>query len=100
MPPTAEASRIRLSAPMSENDGVYAFVRSAGRAGSRRSLPALKRPPGSTSRLYAAKGASSSSVRYSSLVMPMPCSPEITPSSERASAMIRATAAVASDSIP
>ena len=32
-------------------DGVYAFVRSAGSAASRSSLPALKRPFGSTRRL-------------------------------------------------
>ena len=57
---------------------------------------ALNRPCGSTLALYAANGASSSAVRYSSLVMPMPCSPEMTPPRLRASAMIRATAAFAS----
>ena len=80
---------------MSEKLGVYAAARSA----PGRSLPALNLPWGSILALYAAKGASSSAVRYSSLVMPIPCSPEMTPPSARASAMIRATAAFASRNI-
>src|SRR6185295_4270134 len=60
MLPTSDASRIRLSWPISEKLGVYALTRSA----PRRSLPALKQPAGSTRALYAANGASSSSVRY------------------------------------
>ena len=39
-----------------------------------------------------ARGCNSASVKNSSLVMPMPCSPEITPSKERANAMMRLTA--------
>ncbi len=81
--------------PISPKLGVYALRRSA--PGS--SLPLLKRPSGSTVRLYWRNDAVSSSVRNSSLVMPMPCSPEITPSRSRATCMMRATAAFARCSI-
>ena len=57
----------------------------AGRRGSdasRSSLPLLKRPSRVDALLVGAEvGRSPASVRNSSLVMPMPCSPEITPSS-------------------
>ena len=43
IPPISEASRIRLSWPISEKLGVYALARSA----PSRSLPALNRPAGS-----------------------------------------------------
>ena len=42
--------------------------------------------------LYERKSLSSASDKNSNFVMPMPCSPEITPFNERAKAMMRATA--------
>ena len=63
-------------------------------------LARLKRPAGiDPAACTSTNGASSSAVRYSSLVMPMPCSPEMTPPRRRASAMMRATAALACCSI-
>ena len=86
-----------------EDQALVADQREARRVGvatGRRpasSLPRLKRPSRIDAALVRRRTARARRrSRYSSLVMPMPCSPEITPPSARASAMMRATAALAS----
>ena len=93
--PISDCCMIKLSAPIRPKEGVYAL----SRLPPRRSLPALKCWSGSTLFLYSAKALSSPSVRNSILVMPIPCSPEITPSSDFAISITRATARWASCSI-
>ena len=90
--PMPDASRIRLSWPISEKLGVYAAARSA--PGMK--LARVEPPVRVDLRLVGGERRELLGVRYSSLVMPIPCSPEMTPPRRRASAMIRATAAFAS----
>ncbi len=59
----------------------------------------MKRPSGSTFAFQAAKASISSFSRNSSLVMPMPCSPDTTPPSSLAKRMMCATASLAVRSI-
>ena len=82
--PISLCCMINDSCPINPKLGVYAMLKSAWGI----NLPLLNLPSGSTRFLYALKSLSSSSLRYSSFVIPMPCSPEITPSRERAKAII------------
>ena len=94
--------RCRTARMISDSCPEQAEARRVGVAqvAAREQLAALNRPSRVDRLLVAAEGRDFiRRSRYSSLVMPMPCSPEITPSSDRARRMMRATAALAVCSI-